>query len=98
MKMTDSKMQHDRDDTDARRNTPTFSLLLQPLPILFRAPHQIKIALNLQASASADELWLAIKREWKRLGERRDFVDALYESIPRRLRAALRVDGAFARY
>ncbi|XP_070389482.1 uncharacterized protein [Dermacentor albipictus] len=53
--------------------------------------------LNL-GGASADELWLAITREWKRLGERRDFVDALYESIPRRVQAALRVDGAFGRY
>lgn len=48
--------------------------------------------------ASADELWLAITREWKRLGEKKDFVEALYESMPRRLQAAVHVDGAFTRY
>ncbi|KAH7960490.1 hypothetical protein HPB49_020325 [Dermacentor silvarum] len=47
---------------------------------------------------NADELWFPITREWKCLGEERDFGDALYESIPRRLEAALHVDGAFARY
>lgn len=53
--------------------------------------------MNLGA-ATADELWLAITGEWQRLGEKEDFIKALYESLPRRMQAAINVNGACTRY
>ncbi|KAH7947704.1 hypothetical protein HPB52_015220 [Rhipicephalus sanguineus] len=62
--------------------------------------HTARAVRNLleERDASADELWFAIAGEWQRLGEKKDFIESLYESLPRRMQAAIRVDGACTRY
>ncbi|KAH6924139.1 hypothetical protein HPB50_012772 [Hyalomma asiaticum] len=49
------------------------------------------------AGGSQDALWAAVKKEWKRL-RATDFVDRLFNSLPRRMRAVVAAEGGFTKY
>ncbi|KAH7970329.1 hypothetical protein HPB49_003840 [Dermacentor silvarum] len=60
---------------------PDLLIVAAALADPFQSAHQIKKALNLQAKSGRCQLPLALTREWKLLGERRDFVYAFDESF-----------------
>jgi len=45
---------------------------------------------------NADELWLAIKKEWDSISK--ETVEGLYRSIPKRLKVTLRNKGLYSHY
>lgn len=49
-------------------------------------------------STTSDELWEAIKREWKHLQDDKAFIEALYVSLPKRMEAVIQAGGAMTRY
>lgn len=53
--------------------------------------------LNL-TTATADDLWAAIKAQWETLRQKPGYTDQLYASLPRRIEDTIRVDGAFTGY
>ncbi|KAH6947045.1 hypothetical protein HPB50_016909 [Hyalomma asiaticum] len=49
------------------------------------------------AGGSQDALWAAVKEEWERL-RASNFVDRLFNSLPRRMRAVVAAEGGFTKY
>lgn len=60
----------------------------------------IKVALARRSmhGASAEMLWKAVEDEWNRVKMDATLTEALYESLPRRMRDVLDVNGDFTRY
>ncbi|KAG0421744.1 hypothetical protein HPB47_002404, partial [Ixodes persulcatus] len=44
-------------------------------------------------TASADDLWMAVRGEWEHLSQRAGYVEALFESLPGRMQEAVRLGG-----
>ncbi|KAH6939778.1 hypothetical protein HPB50_021592 [Hyalomma asiaticum] len=49
-------------------------------------------------TATADELWEAIRSQWEELKADRNLVPALYDTLPRRMSAVVEVSGGVTRY
>lgn len=48
--------------------------------------------------ANDDELWEMIRREWDELGANHDFIEALFDSMPRRVENLINVQGGPTKY